>query len=539
MKRLVKLVPIVTFILLMGSMPAIAADVDLVVDSLSWSPADNLEEGQDVSFTARIRNDGPDALTVDTCTVNFAMDGSDLGDMVFSETALEAGETVDVVFDTTVYGDDQTVTATVDSTGTITETDETNNTLSADLPAITDNNPPEAISDLAVSDSQKTSLTVTWTHSANTVGDLAGYRVYVNGTPESALLPAGQNGFLKTGLSAASEYTLTIKAVDDDGNESEGVAVTGYTVLENPIGLIAASRPAFVDLSWEPATPEDYVDHYAIYVSSDAFLTVEGMTANTTTTETSVSIDPLDSDSTYHFAVVAVNLSGGLDEDVSAIDASPMPGTAVSGNITTNTVWTVENSPYVVTGDITVYSSTRSPYSDTAPNQATLTLEPGVEVRFEQGTGLYVGKASSLSAYGYHGALYAQATSDEPIIFTSNADTPAPGEWKGIYFHNATYDAGSLIEHCTVEYAGNTNNANIYITNAKPVIRNSTIQDGSGYGIQLSTSAFPTIEQCNIKENAEGGLYLDDTSRGEISGNVIDENGGYAADVYPNSVISG
>ena len=211
------------------------------------------------------------------------------------------------------------------------------------------------------------------------------------------------------------------------------------------------------------------------------------------------------------------------------------------GNVTTSQTWEKQIDgllPYIVNGDITVYSSTRSPYSDTAPNQVTLTLEPGVEVRFDQGTGLYIGKASSLDAYGYHGALNAQGTLDDPIVFTSNADTTTPGDWKGIYFHNATFDAGTLMEHCTVEYGGNTNNANIYITNAKPVIRSSTIQDGSGYGIQLSTSAFPTIEQCNIKENAEGGLYLDDTSRGEINGNVIDDNGGYAADVYPNWVNS-
>nr|WP_054698963.1 CARDB domain-containing protein [Desulfosarcina cetonica] len=52
--------------------------VDLVVAAISWEPAADLEDGQDVTFTARIRNDGSDALTVNSCAVNFAIDGASL-----------------------------------------------------------------------------------------------------------------------------------------------------------------------------------------------------------------------------------------------------------------------------------------------------------------------------------------------------------------------------------------------------------------------------------------------------------------------------
>ncbi|CAB1064228.1 hypothetical protein D1BOALGB6SA_9020, partial [Olavius sp. associated proteobacterium Delta 1] len=65
--------------------------------------------------------------------------------------------------------------------------------------------------------------------------------------------------------------------------------------------------------------------------------------------------------------------------------------------------------------------------------------DPGVEVRFEPGTGLYIGyKAGHPYYHSYYGALSAQGTETAPITFTSNAAIPAPGDWKGIYFRDQT-----------------------------------------------------------------------------------------------------
>ena len=84
--------------------------------------------------------------------------------------------------------------------------------------------------------------------------------------------------------------------------------------------------------------------------------------------------------------------------------------TYVSGIIGEDTTWTLSGSPYFVAGDITVRHSTKG-----GP-VATLTVEPGVEVRFAQGTGLYIGYYS----YGpYYGALSARGTDVLPVIFTS------------------------------------------------------------------------------------------------------------------------
>ena len=55
--------------------------------------------------------------------------------------------------------------------------------------------------------------------------------------------------------------------------------------------------------------------------------------------------------------------------------------TDVSGVINTDTTWNLAGSPYIVTGDVSVKGAATP----------TLTIEPGVEVRFTQNTGLYIG----------------------------------------------------------------------------------------------------------------------------------------------------
>ena len=159
--------------------------------------------------------------------------------------------------------------------------------------------------------------------------------------------------------------------------------------------------------------------------------------------------------------------------------------------ISCDTAWTKENSPYIITGNVLV------------PSGVTLTIEPGVAVKFESGTGMQI-----------DGELVARGTEAEPIVFTSNPPFAGPGSWCNILFTDssigATFDqtesyvSGSIMQYCTVEYAG----------------ASKVYQDHEAIKI-LSSS--PLIDHCTITGNAGGGIYM---LRGSarVANNVISNN---------------
>ena len=162
--------------------------------------------------------------------------------------------------------------------------------------------------------------------------------------------------------------------------------------------------------------------------------------------------------------------------------------TTVGGTISTDTVWDVAGSPYIVTSNITVQGT------DGADSITTLTIDPGVDVRFNQNTKLTVGASS-----GDPGALVAQGTAESPILFTSNQATPASGDWYGIIFQNTSDDATSILEYCTVDYAGYSSGA-LYIYSASPQILNCTVDNSKSYGI-YGTNSSPQIANSTISNS--------------------------------------
>ncbi|MBI2471524.1 MAG: right-handed parallel beta-helix repeat-containing protein [Planctomycetes bacterium] len=191
-----------------------------------------------------------------------------------------------------------------------------------------------------------------------------------------------------------------------------------------------------------------------------------------------------------------------------------------SGYISSDETWYASGNPHIINGDVIARSSSSS-YGATA----TLTIEAGCEVKFNPGTGLFIGTGSYVDYY--RGALNAQGTSGSPITFTSNATTPSAGDWKGIYFYNGTYDGGTILSYCTVEYGGNTYSSNMYFSNASPTIQNCTIQNSSGYGIYCNDYSAPTITNNIFNNNATYPIsmnpdYVDTTSGNTGSGNGTD-----------------
>ena len=141
--------------------------------------------------------------------------------------------------------------------------------------------------------------------------------------------------------------------------------------------------------------------------------------------------------------------------------------TTVGGVIPADTTWTLAGSPYNVTSTVQVYGTSTTP--------ATLTIEPGVVVKFASNIGLQIGNGTS------QGALVARGTTTNKVsIFTRSGTT---GTWGSITFNDATVDATTVIENTDIQY-----NSGVSITSASPTIKTSTITNVTGYGLNLSSA---------------------------------------------------
>ncbi|MFZ1983256.1 MAG: Ig-like domain-containing protein, partial [Desulfatitalea sp.] len=168
-------------------------------------------------------------------------------------------------------------------------------------------------------------LVFSWQAPTSNQSDLAGYRVYFNGGA-AELLPAGSTSLERTGLAASAAYAFRITSYDSQNNESIGVVTTGYTWLNNPLGLAAQPYDGYVQLSWAPVTPAAHLKHYAVYVSSSGpFASIQGMTPALVATSPQAKVAGLTNHQAYYFAVTAVNRSDGQRPEVTTVSATPTP----------------------------------------------------------------------------------------------------------------------------------------------------------------------------------------------------------------------
>jgi len=143
--------------------------------------------------------------------------------------------------------------------------------------------------------------------------------------------------------------------------------------------------------------------------------------------------------------------------------------TNVSGNIESNETWTVANSPYVVTGDVYVFTG------------ITLTVEDGVTVKFNNSRKLYV-----------YGAISALGTTNG-ITFTSVNASPSPGDWDYIQIGNTTYSGSATFLNCQIEYADH-----FYLYNGTASLTDCVLDDFYYYGVQILADGTLTMTNTDI-----------------------------------------
>ena len=173
--------------------------------------------------------------------------------------------------------------------------------------------------------------------------------------------------------------------------------------------------------------------------------------------------------------------------------------TYVTSNITTSQTWGPSESPYIIQADIEI------------TNDSTLTMDPGTEVRFDDGYSLETEHGSALKVEGEAG---------NPVLFTSNAASPGMSSWHRI---NVSGNNRSSFDYCIVEYA--QYGIRVAGTNPSPWIRQCTIRD-CATGIFIA-SASPLVENCDIYACWDGVIISGNASEPPIRYSDICDNMGW------------
>ncbi|MEY7851809.1 hypothetical protein AB7C87_21700 [Natrarchaeobius sp. A-rgal3] len=159
---------------------------------------------------------------------------------------------------------------------------------------------------------------------------------------------------------------------------------------------------------------------------------------------------------------------------------------------------TVELSDGIET-DETLTSDVLYRVTDQLTVDATVSIEPGTILEFEEGAGLRVRGLQG-------GQIVATGTPDEPIVFTGTQKTP--GWWNGIYvWGSESHD--NRLEHVVVEYGGRESDGTVHLRGSRLPITNSTLAHGDGYGLYVDEeSSIEGSENNQYSDNEAGGVRL-------------------------------
>ena len=211
--------------------------------------------------------------------------------------------------------------------------------------------------------------------------------------------------------------------------------------------------------------------------------------------------------------------------------------TVVPGGVIGTTIWDVEGSPYLVTGDLTVSSG------------ASLIIEAGVEVLFlansdDQSGGQRLSDAELI----VKGALVVEGTEAAPVVFGSSEANARAGDWGGIRVESGSLSlayahlshsgygvavqelggAGLMIDHSMVMDSGR--GLNVYQSNGRSIaLTNSVIDvstnESSAIYLQGCCSSLIEVVGNTVTNLNGGGLSVDEARSGlNVSSNVIRSN---------------
>ncbi|HET7508962.1 MAG TPA: right-handed parallel beta-helix repeat-containing protein, partial [Solirubrobacterales bacterium] len=154
---------------------------------------------------------------------------------------------------------------------------------------------------------------------------------------------------------------------------------------------------------------------------------------------------------------------------------------AFSGVLKKSATWEAPTAPLYFEGELTIASG------------ASLALKPSVAVHVKNFINVL-------------GTLKAEGTSAKPVLFTGVNGEAAAGEWRAIKFEKGSGE--SVLDHTEAAYGGSEPGSGmIEAKGSHPQITNSTIRGSANYGIKVTESGTPRIEQNRFRKNINGVLY--------------------------------
>ena len=159
----------------------------------------------------------------------------------------------------------------------------------------------------------------------------------------------------------------------------------------------------------------------------------------------------------------------------------PILESKLGGEITSDCYLTLSSSPYRVKKDVCIDKG------------ATILIEPGVTVLFDQNTAFNV----------KDGGIVAKGTAKAPIYFTASAESPSPGFYSNVArFTGEKTNVNSFFEYCVISYATTAFDIN---------------------------SGTPQISYCHIAGNSQSGIYCRNDAAPKIFYNTFTDNFGEGA----------
>ncbi|MEW7278743.1 fibronectin type III domain-containing protein [Aquimarina sp. 2201CG1-2-11] len=307
------------------------------------------------------------------------------------------------------------------------------NTATASTLPEADTEAPTEPTGLTAGNETQTTIDVAWTGSTDNVG-VTGYEVY-----QGDVMIATVEGtrYQVTGLTAGTEYSFKVLAMDAAGNKSRfSNTATASTLPEadteaptEPTGLTAGNETqTTIDLAWTGSTDNVGVTGYEVYQGDVMIATVEG---------TRYQVTGLTAGTEYTFKVLAMDAAGNKSRFSNTATASTLPEAdteaptnptgLTAGNETQTTIdlaWTGSTDNVGVTG-YEVYQGD--------------TMIATVEGTRYQAMGLLAGTEYSFKVLAMDAAGNKSRFSNTATASTlPEADTEAPTEPTGLTAGNET-----------------------------------------------------------------------------------------------------